>query len=441
MRKIADITKTFLNNVQAARVFTAEIARHADVYDVSAWLRTVEEMLRLAGIPEASLEELRQKLDELTAKLPVDPPQMSASEVKATFERFDHSMTTLLANTLENEPEKSFELTRIAERGRKAATRQGKLLRQASLTLLVSFVESLVSELVQAFYLRYPEALPADAATLTLADLRYIGSVEDAERLITTKEAEKLLRESLDTQLKFFVSRGKLPLIDFPDYVERVTEVIQRRNVIVHNNAVINRVYLEKVSDVLLKKYDAKEGDVLPMTPEYIASAVSSVASLGTLLALWCWLKWENSDAEALDSFVVALTYENLVDGQYDEVLELARIANVLGIKSDASRRVITVNKATALRALGHVDDAVRVIVSLDWSATSSRFLCVVAAIRGSENEFFEIAEKCSSTGEVHAHEFAEWPVLKPFRGSPRFEELLRQARSHGRKPSSSDGS
>ena len=60
---------------------------------------------------------------------------------------------------------------------------------------LVSYFETLLADLLHAYYLRYPAALPAEDRQLSLNDLRSLGSIEEAENHVIGKEGATALDE------------------------------------------------------------------------------------------------------------------------------------------------------------------------------------------------------------------------------------------------------
>ena len=105
------------------------------------------------------------------------------------------------------DPEKSKAILEMAFATTKQAPMQGSLLRRGALVTLFSFLESLISEMIHKFYQLFPAALPAEDRMLSLADLKSIGSVEDAEKYLIAREVESILRESLESQIEYFKKR------------------------------------------------------------------------------------------------------------------------------------------------------------------------------------------------------------------------------------------
>ena len=64
------------------------------------------------------------------------------------------------------------------------------------------------------------------------------------EYVITVK-AEELMRGSFDTWVEF-LSSNTVEIDKLSNKLLRVSEIFQRRNLFVHNNGIVNHVYIKK---------------------------------------------------------------------------------------------------------------------------------------------------------------------------------------------------
>jgi len=400
----------FMANTNAVRTLGIEIARLADAHDRTRLQTILADAFRLAGVPSDKLGVVASfdfDLDKLDLTDFDNPERASPSDMST-------ALAEAIKVALSKDPTKILELRRIAQNARGALARQGQLLRRGAITILVSFFETLVADLVGAYYLRFPEALPADATVLTLADLRRLGSVADAESIIATREAEKLLRESLDTQMKFFLSRFKLIQGDLPDY-ESMTEITQRRNIIVHNNSIVNAVYLDKTTASLIAEHNAQTGKRLPISAEYLQRAIDITTCLGFVLIQHAWRRWGKESGSA-DDYAVGYVYELLVERRYQLAETVASVMSSFDVGTEEIRRIILINRAIALKSLARHDEMQQLLATFDWTATSLRFKVVLAALRDHEDEFFDLAKCALAAKELGRAEFEQWPAFSLLR-------------------------
>jgi hypothetical protein len=424
LRSFSAIAEAFAQNVHSVRVLSYEIGRLADAHDQAKFTELITRLLKLFGAQQADIDAAVAGLSPaFTGDQPKPDEGLLGKDepTAALVSTFSEAFSKLV----KRDPGKSGEILRLAKFAKRVSSGQGRLLRQGAITMLMSFFESLLADLVKAFYLRFPEALPAETSTISLAELRTLGTVEDAEGHVASRAAEALLRENLEKQLKFFTSCLKFDLQAFADQRDRLTEVAQRRNVIVHNNSVVNRIYVDKVPQDLRDKWQIAEGRILVNSPEYLDSAISAVEAIGFLLIQHAWRKWDKVEIEAADKFAADQLFDALVEGRYVAALDLSRMAESIGLQSEERRRIVAVNRAIAFKSLDRDGEAMQVLDASDWSATSLRFRAVVAALRGELAEFEDLARRALSAGELTKEELLTWPAFAWIRNTAQYESLI----------------
>ena len=113
---------------------------------------------------------------------------------------------------------------------------------------------TLEADLLNFYYLSYPAALPSDGKLLSLADLREIGSIDEAEKFLIMKEIDAFLHDSTEGQIDYFIKRFKVDLKCVSPYLNWLLEVFLRRNLFVHNNGIVNKIYLKRADKDYIKQ-------------------------------------------------------------------------------------------------------------------------------------------------------------------------------------------
>ena len=135
---------------------------------------------------------------------------------------------------------------------KKSAPKQGPILRRGALVSLLGCFETLVAHLIRKFYKKFPEAFPSSSKSLTLEDLKEIGSIEDAELHLIDAEIDSILRGNISSQIEYFVKPIKVQLKYLNEFHDKLIEISQRRNILVHNDGVINKHYISKTPKYLI---------------------------------------------------------------------------------------------------------------------------------------------------------------------------------------------
>ena len=100
-------------------------------------------------------------------------------------------------------------------------------LYQNSLISLASFVEWFTSEFLKIHLERYPEAAELSKKTLTLTDLKSMGSIEDATKFLIDSKIDEILRDSFEGWCSFFKEKLKLSMSYMTKEMPLLVEIFQ----------------------------------------------------------------------------------------------------------------------------------------------------------------------------------------------------------------------
>ena len=84
----------------------------------------------------------------------------------------------------------------------------------------------------------------------------------------------------------------------------------------------------------------------------------------------------------------------------------------------------LTINRASALRHAGHIDQANAVLDGVDWSASSDLFQICMQAVRGNGAEVAKLLPRFANSSELNAPTFKQWPCFSFVRD----DEAVKQA-------------
>lgn len=412
---LSKIAKRFYENLKAIRVFNEQIGKLAEKYDkevLEEFISTVSELLPLDVAEKTPSNQVETNNDYANT----DANQEENGEENSNSSNEAPSMV---------DPAKLNELAKFLRNTRLNSPLQSQLLRQGALITLISFFESLIADLLQFFYLKYPNALPSEGHILSLADLREIGSIEDAEKYLIDKEVDDLLRENIETQIEYFTKRPKVNLKLLDDQLTTLVEINQRRNLLVHNSGEVNRTYIARVSKDYLREKEIKEGDILTVNGEYLSNSIDLTYLCGTILLEQCWRKWVKEEIEIADNLLRKLSYDLLVEKRWNLVIQIAEFASKLDFKSDSDSRIVTINHAIALKEQNKTDEMETLLSQKDWSSCSINFHVALYALRDQEKEMINFLMKSVAAEEIDKEALVEWPLFRWFRESNAFDETL----------------
>ncbi len=397
------IAASFRLNIQATRVFNEQIGPLADEHDQTArreWSESLDQVL-------PQLREIEGPDVQLVVPGSDEAPEDDAESEEGKKRIFV-------------DPDILYRLMDASERLNRRAPGQGALLRRGALITLLSYFEALISDLIQLYYSMYPARLSKDK-TLSLDTLRTIGptGIGDIEKHLAADEAD-------GAQLDYFAKRLNLSLAFLDPERDLLTEVVQRRNLIVHNQGIVNRQYLSNVADGLIEEYAATEGETLPVTGRYVDAAVDTVYTVGASLIQLCWRKWDKATAERADYEIVhELLYKSLRAERFQLVARIAERLKNIDYDKEKWAKMAIVNRAIALRELGRTREMEQVLSLRDWSASSRDYRLALHALRNEEEELYALLPRAVAAGDVTRRNLEEWPVFAPQRGTERFAKAL----------------
>jgi hypothetical protein len=317
---------------------------------------------------------------------------------------------------------------RLMRRVHKAVLAQ-LLVPRGLLVALVSQFDAYVGALIRQLFKLKPEIVDSSGRTLTFSQLTEFGSIEAAREYIVDKEIEAVLRNSHSDQFEWLENKFNLPLRkDLPSWPIFI-EVTERRNLFVHTNGIISSQYLEVCRKHKCSLPDGVcFGQLLPLTPDYFATACDCLLEIGVKLGQVLWRKIEPNELQNADGNLIRITYDLITEGRY----KLARVlldfaTETLRVHSTESHRLtMVVNRAQTYKWSGDEEGCKRILDAEDWSATSSRFKLAHAVLRDDFDGANAIAKQIGKDdNELNKHSYRDWPLFKKLRKSNDFALLF----------------
>ncbi|MFE3017821.1 hypothetical protein [Streptomyces sp. NPDC059256] len=183
------------------------------------------------------------------------------------------------------------------------------MLRKSLLVSAVSTFEVLFGRLAERVYRVNKSALNESEYKFSLQELAEFASMDDAREFLVERRIAALMRDSVDGWGRWLgkavkgVSMEDLP-IDWPS----TREVFARRNLVVHNGGVVNRIYLSIINDLGGNGGEVKLGAKLKIDKQYFAEGVQGLLALGILLSADVAGKLHKREARELSSVLIRIS-------------------------------------------------------------------------------------------------------------------------------------
>ncbi len=301
--------------------------------------------------------------------------------------------------------------------------RATSMYRRQTLVLLVARLDEYTGELLKVEFKAKPELLKGADRTLPLDMALAAESLDELVATVVGSETDKILRGSQSSQVDYFDKKFKLGLREnFASYGDFI-EVVERRHLFVHTGARLTGQYLAACESAGKSLESKKLGTVLPADDEYLARAGELIFEYGFRLGQSLHRRLFPSDLGSADRAIIDYGI-NLIGEQRwmraETVFQFAHSLPEKFVADDSTRRIFMVNLAIALQGQGRVEEAMRLLDSVDWSSAHPKFTIVLAALR---KEYARASNLMKSNRDAISEEdYRQWPAFRDFRRSAEFE-------------------
>jgi hypothetical protein len=396
---LSTIHDSFVKNLESLKFFVnniSPIAKKQDIGLLRDSKELIERFLELGGID----------MDKLKLK--------NKTEVKLKFK-----------NKEEYKRAVSF-LKRIP----KLPPINAELLYKSSFVMLTSYFDFLTSDLVSYFYKTYPDSLSGRDLVIGLNELKLSSDLNDAVSYIINKEVENVLYKNLEDQINYFKNNLKIDCRESIINWNVIKEGVERRNIIVHNNSLINKRYLKNINKDSLKEKDdsLKEGKRIDVTQDYFLKIFYEIFIAGVIMIQCCWRKWQKEDISIADGYLNNTLFDLLSKENWPEAERLGFFARTINTHDDATKLMLEINYLQALKWQNKNIDLNKELNKIDSSNLDHLFLLGIYALKSDRVSFYKNINKAIITKNLKEESFMEWPIFREFRKDPGYKRKIKLA-------------
>lgn len=303
---------------------------------------------------------------------------------------------------------------------------QMSILYRGALISLISQVQAYLGTLFEAYLRLRPEALNDEQ--IALADLMMCESMDDAREIVLSRRVEGMLHGGLEDWRDEIKRTLGCNLSEYADRFDAdLTEIYQRRNLLVHADGIVNAVYLANVDAA--RHGRVRKGDHLEVTREYLDHAIDVFELAFVLLAFGVWKRLA-ADEKARSGYAINLEYDYLLERRWTLVEAVASFTeHDPGLGSELSNRV---NLWLALKRQGRfaeVESEIRKAAD-DFNTRRPIFRLVRHALLEEHDQVVRLLPSALLEPNFDPVDVAEWPVLDEFRQSSQYRDFLRAHRT-----------
>jgi hypothetical protein len=300
-----------------------------------------------------------------------------------------------------------------------------QILRRSLLIMTVAAAEVLIVQLLTAYYKQHSGALESQRAEFSLDDLRSFESLADADDAAVARRVDSLISKSLEDWAQWFKANVNIDLKRLAISWVDLSEVFQRRHVIVHNGGQVSRRYLAATK----ASPDPRPplGAEILIDDDYLVDAMEAVLVFGFSLAVAMWFDIGKDNLDAATVRLLDRAESLATDNRYRGVSALCSISDKLQMNA-ATRLEFNVLKWLATKHLDGLTQVASEIDQWDVSALAPLFTLEKACLLDDVDAAIELLPELLRSKQVTRRDL-ERAVFEPLRTAATFDDVAGIAR------------
>lgn len=294
-----------------------------------------------------------------------------------------------------------------------ASKKQREILYSGSLMLLITYFESTIAKILKTDLQKHPKRLSLDTKTVSYKMLEMSDSIEDVRNLLIEDEVMTMMYKSVSDWIEYFRKNIKLKLENVTNMLPELIEIIARRNIIVHNEGIVNNQYMNIVS----KDYSSnvKIGDFLSVDKQYILNAINLVESVCMSIILEIWISEGDKDSKEIEKILAIIFDEYLIFEKWENAKALYEVCLKSNKLQLADELICKINRWQCYKWLNRFNEIEKEVKDLDITACQPRYKLGVLALLDKYEDFFTYFDE---QNDLKEEELREWPLFREIRNS-----------------------
>lgn len=296
---------------------------------------------------------------------------------------------------------------------------QKEHLYNTSLISLICSVEWFISQMLHVYFTKFPDSFNKSERLLSIEDIKSLGGIDEAINYLIDAKIEEILRGSIKDWLDYFKSHFKLSMSYIEKDTNKLIEAGLKRNIIIHNNGIVNSLFLKKIPEEYRGKYELNTS--IKIEQEYLDSLITLFEKNLILIASEIWKKIEPED-NSRGEYLIKVAYNNILAKRYEIGESLSFFTMNDKRLSESDRMVATINYWQSKKWQGKFDEVKREIENADFSAKEDRYKLAKYALLDKFEEFFQLLPKVLQAEQINLEALNEWPLFNKIRETETYK-------------------
>lgn len=227
-----------------------------------------------------------------------------------------------------------------------------------------------------------------------------------------------IMRKPISDWYDSFRNKQKACFLFEDNLFDQFKEIYYRRNLVVHNQGIVNEVYLNYI-----KNTKVKIGEKLNVDSDYLENAFLLTSLM--LVDTFFGLRRVADDKDELITWIISYGYDCLVEQKWGKAKYIFRvILQDEGIKA-IDKQIAQVNYWIAIKNLEGISAIQDDVNSLDVSAMQLQFSVAKEALLNNYKEVSVLLDQCLRRGEISSYYIKTWPLFNEFRASDEYSDFV----------------
>lgn len=229
---------------------------------------------------------------------------------------------------------------------------------------LITVVEWFLSQILRVHLQNHPNALDTSSKTFSLDDLKNINSIEFAHEYLIDETISQITRGSLESWIEYLKGNVKnqknektisvkktlnLDLEITNHLIPKLIEAHQRRNLLIHNNGIVNKQYLNnfpKELDMPIPELDTK----INIFPSYLEESIQNFEFCFLIIGSEIMKKGPKNKESIRIDFIADAQFESLKNKRFKIALEYGRYIENDSEASEDNKLYSKINRWLAIK-------------------------------------------------------------------------------------------
>lgn len=300
-----------------------------------------------------------------------------------------------------------FEYLRLMERP--------QILNDSTIIMLLVRYEEAIAGILKYLINKYPVAYLSEK-TITYAELIAMSSdIKDIKERFIEKEVEDIMRQPLSDWYEIFRSKHKAQFDVKSEEFVKFKEIYYRRNLVVHNQSIVNEIYLSNVNTEL------KKGNKLDIDKDYLKEAFKLTEKV--LYNTFWGLKKVSNKPQQLQESLFDIGFKHMLNLEWELSEHIYKFLKEEKEQSEADKIRSTINYWLSIKNQGRLEEILKEIQEFDISARSGDFKVAKYALL---NDYEKVSETLESVidNEIPASFVETWPLFLQYRETDYYIEF-----------------